>query len=113
MAYLLLGWLIGALSLMIVAHIVPGFIIRSFGSALIGALVISLINATIGLILKVLTFPLTLLTFGLFLFVVNAILLLMAASIVPGFSIDGFLPAFLGAIVLAIVHAVLRGLLRG
>ena len=113
MAYLLLGWLIGAFSLVIVAHIVPGFTVRSFGSALIAALVISLINSTIGLILKILTFPLTIVTFGLFLLVLNAILLLLAASIVPGFAIHGFLPAFLGAIVLAVVHAVLRGLVRG
>ena len=74
---------------------------------------ISLVNSTIGLVLKILTFPLTILTFGLFLLVLNAFLLLLAAGFVPGFAIDGFLPAVLGAIVLAIVHSVLRGLVLG
>ena len=111
MLYLIASWLIGALSLFIVAHIVPGFMVRSFESALIAALVIGLINATIGVVLKFLTFPLTILTFGIFLFVVNAFLLKMAAGLVSGFAINGFLPAFLGAIVLAIVHSFLRNLL--
>ena len=110
MSYLLLSWLIGALSLMIVAHIIPGFMVRSFGAALVAALVISLVNSTIGLVLKILTFPLTILTFGLFLLILNAFLLLLAAAFAPGFAIDGFLPALLGAVVLAIVHSVLRGL---
>ena len=74
MAYLLLSWLIGALSLMIVAHVIPGFVVSSFGAALVAALVISLVNSTIGLVLKILTFPLTILTFGLFLLVLNAFL---------------------------------------
>ena len=111
MLYLIASWLIGALSLVIVAHIVPGFMVRSFESALIAALVIGLINATIGVVIKFLTLPLTIITFGIFLFVVNAFLLKFAASLVSGFAIDGFLPAFVGAIVLAIVHALLRNVL--
>jgi putative membrane protein len=110
MLYLITNWFIGALSLMIVAHLIPGFIVRSFGSALIAALVIGLVNATIGLVLKIMTLPLTILTFGLFLFVVNAILLQLAAALVSGFSIDGFFPAILGAVVLTIVHSLLRQL---
>jgi putative membrane protein len=111
MLYLIASWLVGALSLLIVAHIVPGFMVRNFEAALIAALVIGLINATIGVVVKFLTFPLTIITFGIFLFVVNAFLLKLAAGLVSGFAIDGFLPAFLGAIVLAIVHAFLRNLL--
>jgi putative membrane protein len=108
---LIVHWLVSAVSLMIVAHIVPGFIVKSFGSALIAALVIGLVNATIGLVLKILTFPLTILTLGLFLIVINALMLQLASSMMEGFSVSGFWPAFFGAIVLAIVSAALRSLL--
>ena len=109
--YLILHWLLSALSLMIVAHIVPGFEVRSFGSALLAAIVIGLVNATIGIVLKILTFPLTILTFGLFLLVINALMLQLASGILDGFHVNGFWPAFFGAIILAIVNAVLRSLI--
>jgi putative membrane protein len=107
---LLLYWLLSAVSLLIVAHIVPGFEVRGFGVALIASLVVGLVNGTLGFLLKVFTFPLTILTLGLFLLVINALMLRFAALLVPGFVVHGFLPAFLGAIVLALVHMVLRTL---
>src|SRR5262249_43347841 len=107
----ILHWILSALSLLIVAHIVPGFAVRDFGVALIAAIVIGLINSTVGLFLKVITFPLTILTFGLFLFVINALMLRFAAYFVSGFVVQGFGPAFFGAIVLAIVHMALRSLI--
>jgi putative membrane protein len=110
MIYLLANWFLSALSLIIVAHVVPGFTVRSFGSALLASLVIGLINGTIGILLKLLTLPLTVLTFGLFLFVVNALMLMLASSLVSGFQVESFLPAFLGAIVLALVSTGLRQL---
>lgn len=110
MMYLLLHWMLSALSLLIVAHLVSGFHVQSFGTALVASLVIGLINATLGLLLKIVTFPLTLVTLGLFLFVVNAIVLLLASRLVSGFFIAGFGPALLGAIVLALVHLILRRL---
>ena len=110
MMYLIVNWLLSALSLIIVAHIVPGFHVRSFGSALIASLVIGLINSTLGLLLKILTLPLTIITFGLFLFVVNALILRMTSGLVEGFYVDSFGPAFIGAIVLALVTTVLRHL---
>ena len=110
MIYLLANWFISALSLMIVAHVISGFTVRSFGSALLASLVIGLVNATVGIILKLITLPLTIVTFGLFLFVVNALMLMLAASVVPGFRVEGFLPAFVGAIILAIVSTLLRHL---
>lgn len=73
-------------------------------------LVIGFFNATIGLVLKIVTFPLTIVTLGLFLFVVNAIVLMLASKLVEGFSVASFASAFLAAIVLAIVHLVLRRL---
>jgi putative membrane protein len=108
--YLIVSWFISALSLMIVAHVVSGFSISSFGTALVASLVIGLVNSTLGILLKILTIPLTLLTFGLFLFVVNALMLMVAASVVPGFRVEGFLPALVGGIVLAVVSTVLRHL---
>jgi len=107
---LLLHWILSALSLLIVAHIVPGFEVQGFGAALLASLVIGLINSTLGLLLKILTFPLTIITFGLFLFVINALMLRFAALVVPGLAVHGFFPAFLGAIVLALVHMALRSL---
>ena len=90
----LINWLLSALSLMIVAHVVRGFDISGFGAALIAALVIGLVNATIGLFLKIVTLPLTLLSLGVFWFVINALMLKLASALVPGFSIQGFSPAF-------------------
>jgi putative membrane protein len=104
------AWLLSAQSLLIVAHVVSGFEVKGFGVALLASVVIGFINSTLGLLLKLLTFPLTILTFGLFLFVINALMLRFAALLVPGFEVRGFLPAFLGAVVLALVHLLLRAL---
>ena len=108
--HFLLHWLLSALSLMIVAHVVPGFRVAGFGTALIAAVVIGLVNATIGTLLRLITLPLTVLTFGLFWFVVNALLLWMAAGLVPGFALAGFGAALLGSIILTLVNALLRRL---
>lgn len=114
MLVVLVQWLLSAVSLMIVAHIVPGFSVRSFGSAMIAAVIIGLVNATIGIVLKLLTLPLTLLTFGLFLLVINALMIQFASALLPdGFHVSGFWPAFFGAIVLSLVNAVLRHLVFG
>src|SRR5213594_396153 len=111
MVSLLLHWLISALSLMIVAYLFPGIQLQGLGAALIAPIVIGLINATIGLILKIVTFPLTILTLGIFWLVINALMLQMAAALVPGFYIAGFLSAFFGAIVLSLVNMALRFML--
>ena len=111
MGGLLLHWLISTISLLIVTYIIPGIQVRGLGTALIAAVVIGLINATLGLVLKVLTFPLTLLTLGLFWFVINALMLQLASSLVPGFFVSGFWSAFFGAIVLSLVNMALRSLI--
>jgi putative membrane protein len=107
---LIVHWLLSALSLLLVAHLVPGFQVRGFGTALIAAVVIGLVNATLGFVLKILTLPLTIVTFGSFLLVINAIMLKLAAALVPGFEVYGFLPALLGAIILSVISLVLRSL---
>jgi putative membrane protein len=111
MTHLFINWLISALSLVIVANVIPGFQLTGFGSALIAAIAIGFVNGTLGFFLKVVTFPLTILTLGLFWLIINALMLKLAAALVPGFRINGFLPAFFGAIVLTLVNMVLRGLL--
>lgn len=108
---LMIHWLLNAVSLLIVAQVVPGFHLRGFGAALIAALVIGLINATLGLFLKFITFPFALVTLGLFWFVINALMLELATWFVPGFEIRGFFAAFLGAIVLCGVNMLLRWLM--
>src|SRR5216117_3568907 len=112
MLRLIVNWVFSAVSLIIVAHVVRGFEISGFGAALIAALVIGLVNATIGLFLKIVTFPLTLISLGVFWIVINALMLKLAAAFVSGFTIQGFLPAFFGAIVLSLVNIVLRAIAR-
>ena len=108
MGGLLINWLLTAISLLIVAHVIRGFEISGFGTALIAAIAVGLVNATIGFFLKVVTFPLTVITLGLFWLIINALMLKLAAALVPGFNINGFLPALFGAIVLTIVNLCLR-----
>jgi len=105
---LLLNWVLSALAVYIVAHVVPGFYVSGPLAALIAALVIGLINATLGLLLKVVTFPLTVLTLGLFWFVINALMLKLAAFFVRGFEVHGFFAAFVGAILLSLVNVFLK-----
>jgi putative membrane protein len=100
---LLLHWLLSALALWIVAQVVPGFRVSGAAAALIAALVIGLVNATLGMVLKIITFPLTILTLGIFWFVVNAIMIESASALVPGFYVRSFAAAFWGGIVLSLV----------
>jgi len=87
---------------------VPGIYVSGAKAALIAALVIGLINATLGLLLKVITFPLTILTLGLFWFVINALMLELAAQFVRGFEVRGFIPALIGAVLMSLVSSVLQ-----
>ena len=108
---LLIHWAISAISLVVVAQLIPGISVDGIGPALIAPLVIGLVNATVGFILKIVTFPITILTLGIFLLVVNAMMLMLAAYLVPGFAVDGFWSAFFGAIVMSVVSMILRSLL--
>lgn len=109
---LLVRWLINAIALMIVAYFVPNFKVNSFLDALIAAVIIGFVNSTLGLILKVLTFPFTIITFGLFLIVINAVMLKMAASISPGFRVSTWTAAFIGAILLSLITSFMHWLLK-
>ena len=107
---LLLHWILSAIAVWVVAHIVPGIYVTGPTAALIAALVIGLINATLGLLLKILTFPLTILTLGLFWFVINALMLELAAALVNGFYVRNFIAALIGAVMLSLVSSVLQWL---
>ena len=105
---LLIQWVLYAIALLICSRIVPGFVVVGLWPAMIAALVIGFLNATVGLLLKIITFPLSILTLGLFLLVINALMILLDSAVVRGFHVNGFLPAFFGAIVLAILGMAIR-----
>jgi len=86
--------------------------LHGLGAALIAAIVFGLVNGTLGLLLKILTFPLTIITFGFFLIVINAIMLKMAASVTPGFGVHTWTAALIGAIVLSLVSTFLHWLIK-
>jgi putative membrane protein len=108
---LLVRWLVNAVSLVIVAYLVPGIVVRGLIGALIAAAVIGLINSTLGLFLKIITFPIWILTFGLFLIVINAAMLKLAAFFMPSlFQVRTWFAAIVGAILLSLVSAFLHWL---
>lgn len=107
----LLHWIINAACLAIVVYVVPGYHVSSVTALLIAALVLGIVNATIGLFLKIVTFPLTVLTFGLFWLVINALMIELVGKIVPGFYVIGFGAAFVGAIVMAIANMLFKWLM--
>jgi putative membrane protein len=107
---LLLNWVLSAVALWIVAHVISGFHVSGPAAALIAALVIGFVNATLGAFLKIITFPLTLITLGIFWLVINAAMIELASAIVRGFRVDTFGAAFWGAIVLSLVNMALRAL---
>jgi len=110
--YLLFRWLVNALALLAIAMIVPGFHVSSFLTALLAALVLGLVNALIRPILFILTLPVTIITLGLFAFVVNALMIWLVSTVVPGFQVDGFVPALLAAILLWVVSVGTNHLLK-
>jgi putative membrane protein len=97
-------WIVNAIALLVVSHFVEGFEVSGIGSALIAVVVIGLLNATLGLLLKFVTLPLGILSFGLFFLVINAVILKFSSVFVPGFAVNGFKAAFLGALALAVIQ---------
>ncbi len=106
MTNLLLKWALSAAALFVVAYFVPGVSVSGVTAALVAAAAIGLINATLGAAIKFFAFPLRVLTLGLFSLVINALMLMLAAAIVPGFRVDGFITAVIGSVVLSLVNMV-------
>lgn len=103
MLLLLLRWFLNALALLIVSQLVPGFVVTSFYSALVASLVLGLANATVRPILLLMTLPLSVLTLGVFTLVLNALIILLVATIVKNFEIQSFSAAFWGGIILWLI----------
>ncbi|MDP1789508.1 MAG: phage holin family protein [Methylibium sp.] len=99
---ILVRWLLLAAALLLVAHLYPGVVVQSFGAAMIAALVLGLFNAVLRPLLVLLTLPVTLLTLGLFLFVINALMFYFAASVLDGFSVRGFGAALVGSLIYSV-----------
>ena len=112
MLRLLLHWLLSAIALLLTSRLVPGFEVRNLRAALVAALVIGLLNATVGLVLKIITFPISILTFGIFLLVINGLMILVASDIVSGFRVTGMVPAFWGAVILALLGVLFKSLVQ-
>lgn len=96
---IIVRWLLLAAALLLVANLYPGVIVKSFGSAMIAAFVIGLFNTLLRPLLVLLTLPVTLLTLGLFLFVINALMFWAAAELLDGFSVNGFAAALIGSLI--------------
>lgn len=111
MLKLLLVWLINALALLAVAYLMPSIAVASFTTALVAALILGLVNAVIRPVLILLTLPATILTLGLFIFVINGLLFWFVGSYLQGFTVAGFWAGVFGAIVYSLISWALSALL--
>jgi putative membrane protein len=111
MLSLLARWIVNAAALLLVAYLYPGVEVQTFWTALIAALVLGLVNAVIRPILVLLTLPATLLTLGLFIFVINALLFWFVAEVVHGFQVTGFMAALIGSILFSVITLITSWLL--
>ncbi|HEY4694776.1 MAG TPA: phage holin family protein [Candidatus Nanoarchaeia archaeon] len=109
---LLISWLVNSIALFVTAKLVPGIRVDDLTTLFLASLVIGVINTLIKPVLQIISLPITILTLGIFALIINAALLNLAAWLVPGFEVNGFLPAFLGAIVLSVVSTILHSLVK-
>ena len=110
MLTLLLVWILNAVALLAVAYILPGIAVASFGSALLAALLLGLLNTLVKPVLVLLTLPITVVTLGLFLVVLNALLFWFAGSVLKGFQVEGFWWAVLGALLYSLISGLLASI---
>jgi putative membrane protein len=113
MLTLLVKWFLSALALFLVGNFLPGIHVPSYGTALIVAAVLGVVNVTLRPILKIIAFPITIITLGLFAFIVNGFTFWLVAKMLDGFSVDSFWWAVLGALIVSIVTAVLHRIVLG
>lgn len=112
MLKLIAKWVLSASALLFVAYVYSGVEVRSFATAMVAALVIGLLNAVVRPVLVVLTLPVTVLTLGLFLFVINALLFWAAAAVLDGFVVRGFLAALIGSLLYTAIGMVIDSALE-
>lgn len=108
----ILRLLLSALAVVLLANILPGVHVATYGIAILVALVISLLNMLVKPLLVILTLPVTILTLGLFLLVINALIILLASSLVSGFNVDGFWWALLFSLLLSVLQSILFTVLK-
>ena len=109
---LLLKWLLSAAALLFVAYVYGGVQVQSFGSALIAAFVIGLLNAVLRPVLVILTLPVTVVTVGLFLFVINALMFWAASGVLSGFHVNGFWAALIGSLIYSALGVVIDAVVK-
>jgi putative membrane protein len=109
---ILANWLLSAIAILVTAYIVRGVRVDSFTTALVVAVVLGIVNAILKPILVLLTLPITILTLGLFMFVINALLILLVTQVVPGFKVDGFWTALIFSLILSLVNWFLFSLVK-
>ena len=112
MLKLIVKWVLSASALLFVAYVYQGVTVASFGSAMLAALVIGLLNTVVRPVLVVLTLPVTVLTLGLFLFVINALVFWAAASVLDGFQVRGFFAALIGSLLYTLIGVVIESALE-
>ncbi len=110
MSHILISWIVTTLAIIVVTHLIPGVKVSSLGAAIVAAAILGILNALVRPILVILTLPLTIVTLGLFLFVINALMFQLAGALVPGFHVDSFWSALLGSLIVStiayVVHSV-------
>ena len=109
---LLLVWILNSVALLAGAYLLPGIVVASFGSAMLAALILGLVNMLVRPVLVILTLPITIVTLGLFLFVINALLFWFVGSVLKGFQVQGFWWAVGGAILYSIISGLLSNLIH-
>ncbi|WP_395688585.1 phage holin family protein [Caenimonas koreensis] len=112
MLKLLTKWLLSAAALLLVAYVYSGVQVTSFGSALLAAFVIGLLNTVLRPVLVVLTLPVTVVTLGLFLFVINALMFWAASGLLAGFQVSGFVAALIGSLIYSVIGIVIESALE-
>ena len=109
---IVLRWLILTLAIMVASYLIEGIEVRGFGSALLAAAIVGILNAFFRPVLIILTLPINILTLGLFTFVINALLLMMASGVIGGFEVHGFWAALWGSLVISLVSWVLSSFIN-
>jgi putative membrane protein len=105
---IIINWLLSGLAVFAASYLLPGVHVNDFTAALVAALIIGIFNAILKPILIILTLPITILTLGLFTFVIQALLIMLADKIVPGFSVEGFIWALVLSIVLTLINSIIH-----
>lgn len=108
MLAILINWIVSAMVIFSIAYVIPGVRVENFTTALVVALILGILNAFLKPILVILTFPITIVTLGIFYFILNAALIILVSRIVPGFTIDGFFWAFIFGLVLSVINTFMQ-----